>query len=107
VASKSIQWLLGLCVMLLGIGYTWWQWLDRMAHGTYRAKAAFVFPSFAVVGLMLMLFPVSQEELMARYGVTRPRRLAHFSLGQKVMLLLALAAGLLNAALMSRTGTVR
>jgi hypothetical protein len=46
---------------------------------------------------------VTRDELMAKYGVEKPRSLSHYSWGQKILFLVAFAAGALNYAALSGT----
>jgi hypothetical protein len=72
-----------------------------MVYGMYRPKAAFIFPVFAFLGLALVLFPMSKEECLARYGVEKPQSWSHLLPMQKALLILGIAAGALNLASIS------
>jgi Zn-dependent protease with chaperone function len=104
--TKLQQRLAGLFILLIGVGFTVYGWSSALQTRRYSPKAAFLFPVFAGLGLALLLFPVSRDELMSKYGVDRPRSLSHYSWGQKIMFLVAFAAGALNCALLSGTITL-
>ena len=91
----------GLLIFIVGIGFTIYGWTSAMETHRYSPKAAFLFPFFAGLGIALMAFPVTRDELMAKYGVEKPRSLSHYSWGQKTMFLAAFAAGALNYAAIS------
>ncbi len=99
--SKLQQRVAGLLMLVVGIGFTIYGWNSAMQTHRYSPKAAFLFPFFAGLGIALLAFPVTRDELMARYGVEKPRSLSHYSWGQKSVFLLAIAAGALNYALLS------
>jgi len=101
--QKLKQRLGGALFIVVGAGGTIYEWREALASGVYQPKVAFLFPVFAVLGIMLLLFPTSKEDLLAKYGVERASSLAHYSWGQKILILVALAAGALNWALISGT----
>jgi hypothetical protein len=101
MSEKLKQRLVGIFLIVGGAGYTVYEWRDALASGTYSPKAAFLFPVFMMLGLAVLLFPITKEEMLANYGVERPSSLRHYSWGQKVLFLLAIAAGALNWAAMS------
>ena len=103
MTSKLKQRLGGAVLIAIGAGFTVYEWHGITTTGMYHPKAAFLFPACAVLGFAPLLYPMSKEELLAKYGVERPASLRHYSWGQKVVLLLAVAAGALNWALMSGT----
>ncbi len=99
--QKLKQRLVGVFLIVVGTGYTVYEWRNALTSGTYHPKVAFLFPVFAMLGLAVLLFPVTKEDMLAKYGVERPSSLRHYSGGQKILFLLAIAAGALNWALMS------
>jgi hypothetical protein len=86
----------GLGLLLGGTAATAWQWLDGRATGSAALQGAFAFPFFAVLGLALLVAPVSRRALLERHGVDRPQSLAHYSALQKALVVLALLAGSAN-----------
>lgn len=88
----------GLALLLGGAGSTLWQWLRDAPTGELALQAAFLFPFFAVLGMTLLVAPVSRRALLERHGVDRPQLLAHYTVAQKALLWLALLAGAGNLA---------
>jgi len=101
MGTKLQQRVAGLVMTLIGMGFTYWEWLQAIDTGTYHPKAAMLFPAFTVLGLGILIFPISKQELMAQFGIERPQRLRHYPLGLRVFLVLALIAGALDWALIS------
>jgi len=99
--TKLQQRLAGLFILIIGVGFTIYGWTSAMETHRYNPKAAFLFPLFAVLGVALLAFPVTRDELMAKYGVEKPRSLSHYSWGQKILFVVAIAAGALNYGLLS------
>ena len=94
---RSQRWTGGL-LLLVGLGFTIWQWLGQAASGPFALEATFAFPFFAVLGLLLLAFPISRRELLERFGVDRPQSLSHYTPAQRALLVLAIAAGGANLA---------
>lgn len=86
----------GLGLLVGGVAFSAWQWLEDRATGSAALQGAFAFPFFAVLGLTLLVAPVSRRELLERHGVDRPQGLAHYTALQKSLLALALLAGIAN-----------
>ena len=101
--EKLKQRLGGVFLISLGIGFTIYEWREALTTGVYHPKVAFLCPAAAFLGLAVLLFPMTKAELLVKYGVERPSSLAHYSWGQKILFLLAIAAGALNWALISGT----
>jgi hypothetical protein len=96
IESKIGQRLLGLALLALGSGFTAWSWYTALNEGYYHRKAVALYPVFAVAGLGLLLFPLDMERLRAEHGVEKPQKLAHYPLVWKVLVVVALLAGLGN-----------
>jgi hypothetical protein len=96
IESKLGQRLVGLCFLALGGGFTAWSWYTALTEGHYYRRAVALFPVFAVVGLGLLLFPIDMERFRAEHGIDRPQKLAHYPLAWKLLVGVALAAGLGN-----------
>jgi hypothetical protein len=96
--SVAMQRGVGAFLLLLGAGFTAWQWSAQAAGRPPGFQAAFAFPFVAVLGLMLLVSPTSRRELLERYGVDRPQSLAHYSAVQKLLLLASVLAGAANLA---------
>jgi len=101
MSQKLKQRLIGVFLIVTGAGFTVYEWRHVLTSGRYSPKAAFLFPVFAMLGFAVLLFPMSKEEMLAKYGVERPSSLRHYSGSQKILFLLAIAAGAFNWALMS------
>jgi hypothetical protein len=101
--QKLKQRLGGVLLITLGAGYTIYEWREALTSGIYHPKAAFLFPTVAVLGLAVLLSPINKDELLGKYGVERPSSLAHYNWGQRILFILALVAGALNWALISGT----
>lgn len=103
MASKLKQRLVGVLLIVLGVGFTVNEWINAATEGVYHPKVAFLFPCFAVLGFAPLLFPMTKEDLLAKFGVEKPSSLGHYSMGQKIIFVLAIAAGALDWALLSGT----
>lgn len=103
MASKGVQRLIGLLMVVGGIVFTAQGWRSVMVEGMYRPKAAFFLPVIVFLGLAVALYPMTKEECLAKYGVEKPQSWSHFAPMQKVLAVLGIAAGLLNWALISGT----
>lgn len=95
--STGSQRLTGLGLLVAGSAATWWQWHVE-ARIELELQAAFLFPFSTGVGLLLLVQPISRGWLLEHYGVDRPHRLGHYSWPQRLLFVLAMLAGLLNAA---------
>ena len=71
-------------------------WYTAINEGYYYVKAAAIFPAFALLGLGMILFPMDMDRLKAEHGVDKPTSLAHYPLSAKLIIVLALVAGLGN-----------
>ncbi len=93
----------GLLIALVGGGGTAWMWNTALKEGYFYPKASMLLPAFCVLGLGLMLFPGYKEERTARgediTGLTGVRLITP---RWWVILTLALAAGVVNYAMLSR-----
>lgn len=96
--SVAAQRWTGVGLLLGGGGFTAWQWLGHGASGAAALQGAFAFPFFAVLGLLLLVAPMSRRALLERHGVDRPQSSAHYTPAQKSLLALALLAGAANLA---------
>jgi hypothetical protein len=94
--SKLGQRLVGVFLLLLGGGFTAYEWHTFLADHTYDRKAAAVFPAFAVAGLGALLFPVDMAEMKAKYGLEKIEKLSELPPVWWVIVGLAVAAGLGN-----------
>jgi len=103
LGTKLQQRLGGILIALIGAAFTYWEWRQAFTTGTYHPKAAMLFPAFATLGIGLLIFPMSKEDLLAKYGVEKPRSPRHYPLGLKFFLGLALIVGALDWALISGT----
>jgi len=60
------QRLAGLCITLLGAGFTAWGWYTALHRGYFYRKASMIFPAFFILGLGIIMFPGYREERIAR-----------------------------------------
>lgn len=88
----------GAALLLLGLGFTLWQWFGSSGSGRSSLEAAFAMPFFGVMGVSMLLFPVSRRSLLERFGVDRPQSLSHYTWEQKGLLVLAVLGGGANLA---------
>ena len=51
---------------------------------------------FLFLGLGMLLFPIDRDRLRAEHGVDKPLTLAHYPLSWKILVGVAVAAGLAN-----------
>jgi hypothetical protein len=90
--------LIGLMVLVLGIGGTAYNWYSVLTQSLYWRKASFLFPFFACLGLSLVLYPLSKDESLAKYG-SEQIPWEHIPRGQKFLVLLVVVLGALQWAL--------
>jgi hypothetical protein len=102
VQSKIGQRIMGFFVFLLGSGFTAWSWYTALNDGYYYVKAAALFPVLAVVGLAAILFPIDVERLRNEHGVDKPTKFAHYPQEWKIVIVVAVAAGLGNLLAISK-----
>lgn len=103
VVSTRRQRVSGAFGLAICLGFVVWEWQHVQTGGEYHGRSAFLFPAFAVISLALLLFPISREDLLERFGIERPSSLNHYSRAQKTLFVLAFVAGGLNWALISGT----
>ena len=101
VEFKQDQRIYGLVCIIVGGGFTVWQWYLALTEGYYYQKYVMIGPFFAVLGLGPLLFPINKKQLRKRYGVDEPQQLAHYPLSWKILFFVALAATLGNWAVIS------
>ena len=104
IESKLGQRLIGLFVFLAGSAATAWTWYSALYEGYYYPKVAALGPVFVVFGLALLLAPMDMEKFRAEHGVAKPEKWAHYSTEWKLMMVLALLAGLGNWFAISQQG---
>jgi hypothetical protein len=90
------QRIVGLLLLALGAGGTAWSWYDVLHGGLYVPKQVACFPLFGVLGLALLLYPVDMQKFRDQHGVDRPTRLEHYPPSWRIMIALALTAGVCN-----------
>jgi hypothetical protein len=56
----------GLCIAILGAGWTAWSWHTALNEGYYYRRASVVFPMFCVMGLGIVIFPGCKQERVDR-----------------------------------------
>lgn len=78
------------------------EWQSALTSAVYHPKVSFIAPVFAFLGAMLLLYPVTKEEMRERYGSDQLRWI-HMNRPQKTLTVLACVAGLLNILLISGT----
>jgi hypothetical protein len=96
--------MVGLALAVLGAVFTAGMWHTALTEHYYYRKASAIFPAFAILGLGLLVFPIDVEELRERYGVEKLERFEHYPLAWKVLMFVAIAAGIANWFAISRLG---
>lgn len=96
--SDRLQRGAGAALVLLGGGFTAWQWLGPAAARAESLTAVFGLPFLGVLGLAALVAPISRRDLLERFGVDRPQSLSHYTAAQKILFVLALVAGAANLA---------
>jgi hypothetical protein len=99
--GKSIQRLIGPLLLLISAGFLIHQWHIALTEGRYWQKSRFLFPFFTFLGLAVLLFPMTSQECLERYGVEKPQIWSHFTSAQKALVILGVAAGVANQFLIS------
>jgi hypothetical protein len=103
IESKLGQRLFGLVMLILSAGLTVWCWYTVLTEGSYlEPESILASPGLAVIGLGMVIFPLDMQKLRAQHDVDWPRKLAHYPLGWKVLILVALVIALGNWLAMSR-----
>jgi hypothetical protein len=93
-------------VLMVAVG-TWLlanEWQSALNRGIYHPKASAIAPVSVVLGAMLLIYPITKQEIREKYGSDQ-LSWAHMNGPQKILSVLAVAAGLCNWLLIS--GTVR
>lgn len=92
--------LIGLMIFVIGAGGTGYMWYSVLTEGVYWDKASFLFPFFTFLGLSLIIYPISKEESLAKYGSPQiPWK--HIPIGQKILIALGVLAGIVQWAFFS------
>jgi len=87
---------------LVSGGFTAWSWYTMLTAGYYYRNAAMLFPAFGVFGLALVLIPGYREERLARgEDISGLSGVELLTPRWRAVLILALAAGFGNWALMA------
>jgi hypothetical protein len=102
VVSKTGQRWGGVLMMLIGAGGTYWQWQMALKEDSYFIYGA-IAPAFLVIGLMPLLYPMSREQWIAKQQKLLFDKIKDYPFGQKVILVIAILAGLVNWAFISGT----
>jgi hypothetical protein len=101
IRSKFAQRLMGLLLVALSGGFTGWGWYTALNEGYYYHAAAALFPALAVLGLAMILFPIDPDEFRKKHGVDRIQNFGQMPPAWKVLFIIAIAAGVLNWALLA------
>jgi len=102
ITSKLGQQVVGLVLLIMGGGVTVWSWNAALTRGSYSREAVALSPGCAVLGLGLLIFPIDIEKFRAEHGVDRPRQFSDLPAAWKILVFLAIAAGLANWGAISR-----
>jgi hypothetical protein len=91
-------------VFLVAVG-TWLfvsEWQDALTSGIYHPKISALAPVVIVLGVMLLIYPITKQEMREKYG-TDQLRWSHMNGPQKILTVLAFASGAVNWLLISGT----
>jgi hypothetical protein len=80
------------------------EWRSALTDGIYHPKASAIAPFSIVLGAMLLIYPITKQEIREKYGSDQ-LRWAHMNGPQKVLTVLAFVLALCNWLLIS--GTIR
>ena len=95
----------GLCIAMLGVGFTGWSWYTTFYRGYFYFKASMLFPAFSVLGLGIIIFPGYREERIARgEDISRIHGWKLITPRWWSILIIALLAGGANYVLLSSLG---
>ncbi len=94
----------GLVAALVGGALSVWTWYTAVYEGYYYDKASVIFPAFCILGLALVAFPGYREERLARgEDISALSGVRLITRRWWTILVVALAAGFANYALLSST----
>lgn len=85
----------GLLILLIGVLGNIYNWYQVLNTGKFFVKASILFPFFALLGLSIILYPMTKEERIAKFG-TEQIPLSGYPLGQKILVGLGLLIGILQ-----------
>jgi hypothetical protein len=92
IRSPFWQRLIGLLLVGVGVGFSIETWHTARTEGHYL-RLAIIFPAFAVFGLMPLCFPLTNEEMPARWDTEKPT-FGELPLRYKLVTVLAVAASI-------------
>jgi hypothetical protein len=104
VHSLLGQRLLGLIVTVIGGYLVYHIWHEAMLGNSYDLIYAFAAPVMTTLGLGVALFPVDTDVQLRKYGSAKPRNWKETPTNMKVMLVLAIYAGVGNCYALYRMG---
>ncbi|HNF14896.1 MAG TPA: hypothetical protein PK453_14600 [Leptospiraceae bacterium] len=85
----------GLLIMLIGILGNVYNWVQVMNAGQFFEKASILFPFFAFLGLSVIIYPMTKEERLSRFGSDQiPLR--GLPRGQKILVGAGLLIGIIQ-----------
>ncbi|HMV43704.1 MAG TPA: hypothetical protein PLS71_06795 [Leptospiraceae bacterium] len=87
--------LAGFAIMLIGILGNSYNWYQVLHSGVFFEKACILFPLFAFLGLSIVIYPMSKEDRISRFG-TDQIPISAYPFGQKVLVGLGLLIGILQ-----------
>ena len=99
--SLKKQRFVGLFLFVLGLLFTYFGWETAVHEGVYRKFSSMFFPAFAVLGFGLLAFPIDGKKLKEKFGVDKPQTIKQYPAVWKIILIIAILAGILNRYLIS------
>jgi hypothetical protein len=102
IRSKVGQQVVGAIALVIAGACIFWTWQTATSQGYYDRSAAIMFPVFAVVGLGLVLLPIEMEKQRSKFGDETEQGMAQLPWEWKLLLGVAVAAGLGNWYLLAR-----
>jgi hypothetical protein len=86
---------IGIFILIIGIVGNAYNWNAFLNNGYYFVKASILFPFFACLGLSIIIYPMSREERLAKYGSDQiPWK--DYPIGQKILIAVGLIIGILQ-----------
>ena len=100
MTPETRQRLIGIFLVACSTWLIAFNWNSLLTAGKYWPKASFIGPVFFFLGLMVILYPISKQACLEKYG-SEQLSWGHMSVGQKSFIVVAMLAGVVNWMLMS------
>jgi hypothetical protein len=92
--------LIAVGILLIGLVSTAFLWYKFLTQGAYWGKASVLTPMAVCIGLSMVIYPITKENNLERFGQARiPWR--HIPILQKILILLGVVLGFAQVAYFS------